>query len=245
VNKEIFMRVLGISALAGALLLSSVTSVLAQTPVDPTGHWEGAITAPFGEVVIEIDLARSAKGEIMGTFGNPAQNLRGFPLSQIVVDGRAIGFALKPSGGGGGSFQGILLTDGKSMTGDFATPMGTVAFNLTRTGEARFEAAPRNAPITSALEGTWTGTLSAGGKEIRLVLRMANQADGTASGVIVDPAQGVEVSLGLTVNGSTLTLNATPLKGNFFSGVLNQTGTELAGTYTEGSLTLPLIFKRS
>ncbi|HLG53830.1 MAG TPA: hypothetical protein VI485_00780 [Vicinamibacterales bacterium] len=239
------MHVLRMSALAGALLLSSVTSVLAQTPVDPTGHWEGAITAPFGEVVIEIDLARNAKGEITGTFGNPTQNLKGFPLSQIVVDGRAIGFAIRPSGDGGGRFQGILLADGKSMSGDFAAPMGTVPFNLTRTGEARIEPAPRNAPIASALEGTWTGTLSAGGKEIRLLLKMANQADGTAAGVILDPETGVEVTLGLTVNGSTLTLNATPLKGNFFSGTLNQAGTELAGTYTEGPLTLPLIFKRS
>jgi hypothetical protein len=170
--------------------------------------------------------------------------LKGFPLAHVVVDGRAISFAIKPSGGGGGTFQGILLADGKSVSGDFTAAIGTAPFNLTRTGEARIEAPPKNAAIAKELEGTWAGTLSAGGKELRLLLRLANQPDGTATGVILDPDQGVEVPLGLRFTNSTLTLNATPLKGDFFTGELNQTGTELAGTFTEGTLTAPLTFRR-
>ena len=234
-----------IPVLAAAWLLVSALSVQAQAPVDPSGHWEGAITAPFGEVLVEIDLARSATGELTGTFSQPKQNLRGFPLANVVVDGRAISFQIKPSGGGGGAFHGILIADGKSMSGDFTAPIGTAPFNLTRTGEARIEAAPRNAPIAKELEGTWAGTLSVGARDLRLLLRLANQPGGTATGVILDPDQGVEIPLGLTVNGATLTLNSTPLKGDFFVGTLNQAGTELVGTFTDGPLTAPLTFRRA
>jgi hypothetical protein len=40
--------------------LCCATFVFAQTPVDPTGHWEGSITVPFGEVRIEVDITRDA-----------------------------------------------------------------------------------------------------------------------------------------------------------------------------------------
>ena len=80
---------------------------------------------------------------------------------------------------------------------------------MTRTGEAVFAPAPKNSPIARELEGTWNGTLSLPGESLRLVLRMANQADGTASGTIVSVDRGgLELTLGMTQKASMLTLNS-------------------------------------
>jgi len=51
--------------LIAALLLLPARPVLAQTGVDPSGHWEGPIQVPQMEVKIEIDLAKNSKGELV------------------------------------------------------------------------------------------------------------------------------------------------------------------------------------
>ena len=38
-------------------LLAPLSSAHAGTSVDPSGHWEGAIHAPSGEVSVAVDLA--------------------------------------------------------------------------------------------------------------------------------------------------------------------------------------------
>src|SRR5713101_7077891 len=137
--------------LFAALLLSSIPSLYAGTTTDPSGHWEGTISAPMGEVRIEVDLARNAKGELGGTFSRPAQELegrampklKGLPLANVAVKGMAVTLEIKATVGGG-TFQGTLLPDGKSMSGDFASQGGAVPFHLTRTGEARIEAPPKS-----------------------------------------------------------------------------------------------------
>src|SRR5439155_8792375 len=175
--------------LVAALFLVPAPSLYAQIAADPSGHWDGAIQAPGKEVKFEVDLAKNSKGELACTFSNPAENINGYPLTNVALEGRSIRFLLKVNSGGG-PFEGVLSADGKSMSGDFAvsTPQGTftVPFSLARTGDARVETPPRSAPIGKALEGTWNGTLDVKGKQsLRLVLTLSNQPDGTATGSLV------------------------------------------------------------
>ena len=92
---------------AAALLIAPAASVFAQAAPDPSGHWSGAIhVPPFNgasarEIGVEIDLAKNAKGAIDGRFSQPAQNVKGLPLSNVSVNGRAIAFQLKATRGGG------------------------------------------------------------------------------------------------------------------------------------------------
>ena len=95
-------------------------------------------------------------------------------------------------------------------------------------------AAPKNSPIDKGLEGMWHGTLSLPGRNLRLVLRLSNEADGTSSGTITSVDQGgIEFPLGLTQKADSLTLNTPAIGGDFFAGALNANG-ELAGTFTQG-----------
>ena len=76
--------------LVATLLLLSVSSLRAQTAANPSGHWEGSIQAPSGEVPVAVDLAMNDHGKLMGTFTNPGEHILGLPLANVAVDGRSV-----------------------------------------------------------------------------------------------------------------------------------------------------------
>ena len=137
-------------AFTRTLLLTSwflaAISLQAQTSTDPSGHWDGTIHAPNLDVVIGIDLATNANGQFTGTFAQPAEGVKGLPLSEIAVKGPSIRLLLKPGGSGGGTFNGTISADGKTISGDFIMADGgyAVPFSLTRTGEANIAPAPKS-----------------------------------------------------------------------------------------------------
>jgi hypothetical protein len=221
-------------------LLLVPAAARAQAGVDPSGHWEGSISIPNGEIAFQVDLSKNTKGELIATYSRLENNLTGLPLTRVALDGRAIAFVLT----GNTTFQGVLFADGKTISGDVTAPIGTAPFNMTRTGEAVIAPAPKNSPIARELEGTWNGTLSLQGESLRLVLRLENQADGTATGTIISLDRGdLELALGMTQKASTLTLNSPAIGGDFFAGSLNASG-ELAGTFSQRPVTAPLTFVR-
>ncbi len=139
----------------------------------------------------------------------------------------------------------MLSADGKSMSGEVVATQGSAPFSLTRTGDARIAPAPKSPPIGKELEGTWNGTLDLGERQMRLVVRMANQPDGTATGTIVSPdGSGVDIPIAITQTASKVTIDV-PSVGASYVGVLNAAGTELAGTWTQLSAALPLTFRRA
>src|SRR5260370_11769182 len=127
----VFTRML----LLAALVLSPAPSLLAQTAADPSGHWEGTVQMPNMELKIEIDLAKNSKGELTGTLGNPAQGVKGLPLSTVAVAGTSVRFVLK-AGKEVSTVVGVLSPDGKSISGDASQDAGSAPFSLTRTADA-------------------------------------------------------------------------------------------------------------
>lgn len=226
------------SLLVVSLLVVVPATTSAQT-VD--GHWEGAITLPGGEMPFHVDLSKNTRGEPIATYSRPDSDLKGLPLTGVKLDGRAISFVLT----GNTMFQGVLHADGTTISGDVTAPIGSAPFSMTRTGAAEIVPAPRNATVARELEGTWSGTLTLQGETLRLILRIANQADGTASGTVVSVDRGgLELTLGMAQKASMLTLNSPAVGGDFFTGSLNTAG-ELAGTFTQGPVSEPLTFRRS
>ena len=230
-----------IVAVAAALLVS--TGLSAQTSADLSGHWEGTILAPGREVSFEIDVTRNGTGELVGTFGQPAQHITGLPLTSFAVAGRSVTFQVKGGAPGQRAFKGEISADGKSMSGDFASQVGTLPFQVTHIGDARIDPPSRIAPIAKALEGTWEGTLQVDGG-LQLVLTLANHTDGTASGAILNRNEALEIPIsGIAQNASTVSLEMKGVRSSF-SGVLNAEGTEVVGTFTQGPTSLPLTFRR-
>ena len=221
-----------------SLLLCGAPVAYAQT-VDPSGHWRGSLEIPGQSLSVEFDIAKDAKGNFVGVFtGSDVKNL---PLTKIVVSGRSVMLQANSEQ----PFNGELSADGKAIAGTAIVSGYSLPLELTRTGDAHIEPPPTSAPISRELEGTWEGTLNASRGPLRITLRMANQPDGRAVGHIVSVDEGgLLVPVVITQNGANVSYEATAVPSSW-AGVLSADGDELSGTFTQGSASLPLNFRRA
>jgi hypothetical protein len=223
-----------------AMVLLVAPSAHAQGAADPSGHWNGTLEAPGMEVALEVDLARNSAGNLEGTISVPSQALKGLPLQKVTTEGTAITFYARTDQ----PFAMKLSADGTSMTGDMTYGGNPIATSLTRTGDARIEAPAKSAAVSTTLAGTWHGTLGVE-RPLRLVLTISNDRDGTATGRIVNLDEGgLTIPVVIKQESTAVTLASTVVVSSF-SGVLSADASELAGTFTQGSLVVPLTFRRA
>jgi hypothetical protein len=230
-----------------ALLLWSAVAAHAQGAPDPSGHWEGGIDTPEGSIGVVVDLTTNNDGQIAGTIGVPPQNLRGFPLVIESADGRALTFRFRGAPGNR-VFQGVLADDGVSMSGDFIQSGFTMHFALSRTGAAQIDPPIKSAPIAKKLEGPWSATLEGtyqNGIKRQVFLTLSNEPDGSSTGTVFNPGDGLEVPIAsIKQDASSITLDLKAV-GGAYSGRVNAEGTEIVGTFIQGTAVLPLTFRRS
>jgi len=232
-----------VNALVVSLGVLAALPVAAQSPADPTGHWEGTITAPMGQIDFEIDVTRDASNTLIATYGQKATGVRGLPLTQVAIEGRAFTFVLFNGGPGGGSFKGDVLADGKTISGEVRATMGSAPFMLYRTGAAAMLPKVTNATVSKGLEGRWTGSLDAGGTKVGLILAIANRPDGSASVLIAQEIRpDVQIDASLKENGTGVSFDV-PATSATWAGTLD--GDSLKGTWTQPGGSLPLTFTRS
>jgi pimeloyl-ACP methyl ester carboxylesterase len=103
------------------------------------------------------------------------------------------------------------------------------------------------ASVASAQEvvGDWQGTLSAGGMELRLVIRITRGPDGQLAATLdsIDQgATGIPVA-SVSVKNNLLTLNV-PQVGGTFDGIINADGT-IDGVWAQGAGRIPLLLTRA
>jgi len=222
-----------------ALLLSPAQLLHAQT-VEAGGHYEGVISSPAGEMALQIDLTKTAKGDIAGTLTIPAQKLTGFPLTNVVVKGQDVSFDIATSGGG--YYRGEL--QGNKISGEFSTQMGPLPLDFERTGDARTYELPKSARVGHEFEGVWNGLLDAEGG-MHITLKLSNQADGTSTGTLISVDENdLSVPVVIAQDGAKLTLTL-PMIGSSYVGTVNAAGSEVTGTYTSSrGLALPLVLKK-
>jgi uncharacterized protein len=220
------------------------TLLLVQTPINPTGHWEGLVQVPDSQIAIEIDLARDGNGNLVGAFAQPAENLRGLPLAGFSAEGNTLRFQIKGKAGDR-VFAGTLSADGKELKGDFTQNGYQMPFVLSRTGESRLEPVARIAAVAKELEGSWNAALNVRGSDIKLVLVIANREDGSAAAHVVNLEDGLEIPItAMTQQATNLTFEIKAVGGSF-TGTINSDGTELTGTFSEHGKTAALTFRRA
>lgn len=235
------MRLTYRTVILSALMVLSASALRAQVPTDLSGHWEGSIQVPGAETGFQIDLAKNGSGKLAGTISIPSQEVMGVPLQTVSIKDKVVSFYARRDQ----TLAGYISDDGKSISGDYSIEGFTIPFNLTRMGDARIEPPVKSSAVSKELEGTWSGSLQANGGSLRVSLTMANQPDGSAIGrlVVVDQG-GLELPVLITQEASKVMLDSKAVPGRF-SGALNAESAELAGTWTQGSIELPLTFKRA
>jgi hypothetical protein len=228
------------TAIALALLLPCGASAAhAQTALDPSGHWKGSVEIPGQTLPFEFDLAKDANGHLVGTISG--RDVKNLPLTKVAVSGRSVTLQASSEQ----PYSGELSTDGRTITGTVTLSGYSLPLELTRTGDARIEPPPTSAPIGKELEGSWEGTLNASRGPLRIILTMANQPGGRATGHIVSVDEGgLMVPIIITQNGASVSYAATAVPSSW-AGMLSADGNELVGTFSKGPASLPLTFRRA
>jgi hypothetical protein len=221
-----------------ALLATSTAQ--AQKPADPSGHWKGTIEIPGNALDFEMDIARNFRGEWIGAVTSGTDHVT-VPLQKVGLDGRQLTFWARTDQ----PFHGEFADSGDMVSGTATLSGYTLSFGMSRTGDARIEPRPTSLAVSKDLEGVWNGVLSAGGRELHFVLSIANQPDGTALAHQVNVDEGgLMLYLVVGQNGRHVTIEARGVAASFV-GDLNAAGTEVSGTWTQGTTSLPLTLTRA
>jgi len=227
---------------AGLLAAPPVTAQTPNTAPTASGHWTGVLDTPAQPLDIEVDLKPGTPPAWVGTISIPAQNLKGFPLSSITVDGTSVSFVMA-NVPGTPTFKGTLAADGATISGDFAQGGGSLPLKLTRKGDAVIVPPAKSTVITKDLEGAWSGALSVGGQTLRLTLKLANGPDAATGSMVSIDQGGAEIPIStITQDGSHLTLELPAIAGKY-SGDLKDG--KLVGTWSQGPGSAPLEFTRA
>jgi hypothetical protein len=212
----------------------------AQAQTDATGHWKGSVQVQAMHVEFVVDIAKGASGELTGTIGLPSQKIKGLPLQKVALDGTTFTFYARADQ----PFRGTLAAD-CTVAGDMTIEGLSAPFTMTRAGEGVFEPAPRSSGVNKAVAGVWNGALEANGRQLRLILRIEAQPDGTMLAEMTDVDEGgLRSPVKLVQQGATLTVESVAVPATI-SGTLNADATELTGTFSQGQASLPLTLRRA
>jgi hypothetical protein len=221
----------------------TVSRLFAQTAADPSGHWVGSIEIPGRTLDFQVDFAKDGAGQLAGAITVQSDDSDGFPfpLNRIAINGKSIEFYARSDS----PLHGVLSDDGMTMSGTTTLSGYELSFGMRRTGDAQLAPAPASAAVSSNLEGSWNAALEVAGKLYHVVLTITNQPGGTAIARIIDLDEGgLVIPVVITQKASYVSYESRGVRTSY-AGELNAAGTELAGVWTQGEISLPLSFQRA
>jgi hypothetical protein len=225
-----------------ALVMLGLSFGISTQLAAQSGHWEGKILAPNREIPITVELAKNASGAWIGSMSVLQSTSIDVPLGAVAVDGKTVHFTANLPGLA--TFDGTLSPKADSLNGTATNARGGVPFSLARGGEAAVKLPPPSSVLPKEFEGSWEGALEAGGRTLRLGVRLAPGANGLATGAFIlleEGNQEIPITT-VTVTGKELALESRPISGTY-RGTLGAGG-EITGEWAQGPARLPLTLKR-
>lgn len=198
-----------------------------------TGDWQGTLKVGTVGLHLVLHIKREKDGALKADFDSVDQNAYGIPITSIELKGTKLTFSADSIHS---SYEGTIAPDGKSIKGTW-TQGRPLPLDFTRMAK------PTQPVKPSDIDGEWLGTLQAGAKKLRVVFRIFNTELGLrASFASIDQSpQRIPVST-VARKGPHITMEVQAIGGKF-EGTINSDHTEMHGTWTQGSASLPLDLK--
>ncbi|MGE5322206.1 MAG: alpha/beta hydrolase family protein [Actinomycetota bacterium] len=214
-----------------APMLGNAQEKTGAAPATPNiaGDWQGTLDTGVGKLHVILHVTRAADGNLKATLDSVDQNALGIPISSIAVTQSRLVFACDAVNG---KYEGTISGDGSAIDGTWTQgkPLALVF--------------KRRVP-PSDIDGTWLGTLNAGGMKLRVAFHITNTPQGLAATLdsLDQGANGIPVS-SIVHNGSQLRMEVKKIAGNFV-GTVNKDLQSIDGTWTQGGGSLPLLLRKT
>jgi hypothetical protein len=225
------------------------SSTLAQHQSGPAGRWEGSVDLQFMKLGIIVGLSQKADGAWTGTISIPSQGLKDSALSDVLISGSAISFAM-PGIPGEPVYKSRLAEDSRMISGELTQSGRIFPFKLERRTEAEsaarqtYGATPAKGLPGQGIEGDWQGTLEAGGG-LRLVLKVRKASGESWAAQVDSPDQRITDMVVDTIGLKDQSLRFEMKRlGVSYEGRLSRDGSEISGEWQQQGVQLPLTFRR-
>jgi alpha-beta hydrolase superfamily lysophospholipase len=223
--------------LMSLFLLGLSCQVFGQTPAKGfEGSWQGTLEAGGTKLRLVLTVTKSEAGVYSGKVDSLDQGAT-IPIDTITVNGDAVRLEIKSVEG---AFEGVLNKERTELTGKFTQAGQEFPLSF-----KRGEQAAAVSPPAKDFEGSWQGTLEAGGQKLRLVVTVTKSGAGAYAGKFESLDQGATIPLDtITVNGDAVHIEIKS-PAIVYEGTLNKERSELTGTFSQGDQKFPLTFKRA
>jgi hypothetical protein len=218
-----------------------------QSASDLQGFWEGTIAIRHVKLRGVLKVQKSPDGTYTAAMDSIDQGAANVPINAMTLSNGMVRFEV-PSARG--RFIGTLNARGTEVAGEWQQG-GTkvpVSFKRTQTPSTIPEPLPASAYArreSSPLQGVWKATLEVG-VPIRIVVRVSETATGKYNGTMDSPDQGAR-NIPLTTAAyakPTARFHVASIDGHF-EGTLNEDGSAIDGTWTQGANSIPCLLTRA
>jgi hypothetical protein len=219
---------------AAALALSPLCRSQAQI----AGDWLGTLNAGGTQLHLALHIKAAEDGSLTATLDSVDQGAYGIPVTTIALKDSKLNLAVDAVHG---TYEGTVNKDATEIDGTWTQG---ILLDLTfKRGHATLAPAAARPAAPSDIDGSWKGTLDAGGTELRIIFKIVNTQDGlTAQMQSPDQAPIWIAASSVTRTGDTLTITLQGL-GVIFTGKIGADKGTIDGTFTQGAANLPLLLK--
>ena len=210
------------------------------------GDWTGSMKLGSERMTLVVHIVMSKNGMLVATVDSPTQRLFDLPAEMQLYRG-AIGFVMPRLSA---SFRGQVTSDSRKMKGYFSQGDAAAYITLVHSAplpepEPIVNDEPDKPAVTTDFLGDWIGELPVGDRQVRIVLHIRRNREGTRASVD-SPDQdtfGIHVD-SIVSEDKKLTFSIPSLKANF-EGTADDTRSNITGTFTQDGKPRPLIFTKS
>lgn len=203
------------------------------------GDYQGTLHAGAAELRLVLHLKQGAAG-YTASLDSLDQGANGLPVASAVVgEGGSLKLEMPALNG---KYDGQFSKDGNAISGTWS--QGTaLPLNFTKMAAGSAGATSPKPAKPSEIDGTWRGTLSAGGAKLRLVFVFANTAEGI-KGTLDSPDQGAAgIPITVSRDGSDVMVKV-PAGGAQFKGKLSPDLKTIEGEWSQAGQSMPLVVQR-
>lgn len=237
-----------ISLLTTLLLLSTNLTLSAASPTDVVGDWKGALDIGGTKLRLVFKITKGPGGALSARLDSLDQGARDIPIDTVTFKDDKLRLEVKQiQGVYEGSFKGKIT--GTWQQGPQSLPLTLERSQGIATAEAEsLSPADLGASKLAAqkIAGNWSGTLAAGGANLRLVVKISKAASGAATGTADSVDQGAkDIPLSaITYKEGKVRFEARGI-GGVYEGTLGTDGASLTGEWRQSGQAMPLNFKKA